>query len=108
MGPDMEPLLRAWSCFRRRKFRQCAELCSQLLEAVPGEQVAGPGGEAGPGAPRGWAGLGWGGGSLAVPLAVPAGAAGETRCEPPLAGRGLAGAAPSCPAPTPAPPRPAG
>eukprot|EP00075_Anas_platyrhynchos_P025050 XP_027314303.1 tetratricopeptide repeat protein 8 isoform X2 [Anas platyrhynchos] len=38
MGPDMEPLLRAWSCFRRRKFRQCAELCSQLLEAVPGEQ----------------------------------------------------------------------
>uniref|UniRef100_A0A493TKY4 Tetratricopeptide repeat domain 8 n=1 Tax=Anas platyrhynchos platyrhynchos TaxID=8840 RepID=A0A493TKY4_ANAPP len=40
MGPDMEPLLRAWSCFRRRKFRQCAELCSQLLEAVPGEQAA--------------------------------------------------------------------
>uniref|UniRef100_A0A8C3GKE2 Tetratricopeptide repeat domain 8 n=1 Tax=Cairina moschata TaxID=8855 RepID=A0A8C3GKE2_CAIMO len=38
MGPDMEPLLRAWSCFRRRKFRQCAELCSQLLEAAPGEQ----------------------------------------------------------------------
>ncbi|NXO03494.1 TTC8 protein, partial [Rhinopomastus cyanomelas] len=34
----LEPLLEAWSCFRRRKFRRCAELCSQLLERPPAEQ----------------------------------------------------------------------
>lgn len=56
----MEPLLRAWSCFRRRKFRQCAELCSQLLEAAPGEQVAGPGRAGRPGWGRRRAGPGWG------------------------------------------------
>ncbi|XP_061853884.1 tetratricopeptide repeat protein 8 isoform X1 [Colius striatus] len=34
----LEPLFQAWSYFRRRKFRQCSELCSQLLERPPGEQ----------------------------------------------------------------------
>lgn len=46
MGLETEPLFQAWSYFRRRKFRQCSELCSQLLEGAPGEQV---GGRAGPG-----------------------------------------------------------
>ncbi|NXF39456.1 TTC8 protein, partial [Nyctibius bracteatus] len=55
MGLELEPepLFQAWSYFRRRKFRQCSELCSQLLERPPGEQVAGPGREAGGG---GWPG----------------------------------------------------
>lgn len=39
----LEPLFQAWSYFRRRKFRECADVCSQLLERPPGEQVAGPG-----------------------------------------------------------------
>ncbi|KAJ7404709.1 Tetratricopeptide repeat protein 8 [Willisornis vidua] len=34
----LEPLFQAWSYFRRRKFRECADLCSQLLERPPGEQ----------------------------------------------------------------------
>nr|XP_006122395.1 tetratricopeptide repeat protein 8 isoform X1 [Pelodiscus sinensis] len=34
----MEPLLQAWSCFRRRKFQLCPDLCSQLLEKSPGHQ----------------------------------------------------------------------
>ncbi|XP_030307811.1 tetratricopeptide repeat protein 8 isoform X2 [Calypte anna] len=34
----LEPLFQAWSYFRRRKFRQCSDLCSQLLERPPGEQ----------------------------------------------------------------------
>ncbi|XP_054056268.1 tetratricopeptide repeat protein 8 isoform X2 [Rissa tridactyla] len=38
MGLEPEPLFQAWSYFRRRKFRQCADLCSQLLERPPGEQ----------------------------------------------------------------------
>ncbi|XP_068254542.1 tetratricopeptide repeat protein 8 isoform X3 [Nyctibius grandis] len=38
MGMELEPLFQAWSYFRRRKFRQCSELCSQLLERPPGEQ----------------------------------------------------------------------
>ncbi|XP_042669698.1 tetratricopeptide repeat protein 8 isoform X1 [Centrocercus urophasianus] len=38
MGLETEPLFQAWSYFRRRKFRQCSELCSQLLEGAPGEQ----------------------------------------------------------------------
>lgn len=46
MGLETEPLFQAWSYFRRRKFRQCSELCSQLLEGAPSEQV---GGRAGPG-----------------------------------------------------------
>lgn len=41
MGLETEPLFQAWSYFRRRKFRQCSELCSQLLEGAPGEQVGG-------------------------------------------------------------------
>lgn len=51
MGLELEPepLFQAWSYFRRRKFRQCSDLCSQLLERPPGEQVtgAGPGGRGG-------------------------------------------------------------
>ncbi|NXY01512.1 TTC8 protein, partial [Pteruthius melanotis] len=39
----LEPLFQAWSYFRRRKFRECADVCSQLLERPPGEQVAGVG-----------------------------------------------------------------
>ncbi|NXD34302.1 TTC8 protein, partial [Copsychus sechellarum] len=39
----LEPLFQAWSYFRRRKFRECADVCSQLLERPPGEQVAGAG-----------------------------------------------------------------
>ncbi|KAM6274548.1 tetratricopeptide repeat protein 8 isoform 1-T1 [Porphyrio hochstetteri] len=38
MGLEMEPLFQAWSYFRRRKFRECSDLCSQLLERPPGEQ----------------------------------------------------------------------
>ncbi|NXB84142.1 TTC8 protein, partial [Vidua chalybeata] len=35
----LEPLFQAWSYFRRRKFRECADVCSQLLERPPGEQI---------------------------------------------------------------------
>lgn len=43
MGSEMEPLLRAWSYFRRRKFQLCADLCTQMLEKSPYDQVsAGP------------------------------------------------------------------
>ncbi|NWV85077.1 TTC8 protein, partial [Dasyornis broadbenti] len=34
----LEPLFQAWSYFRRRKFRECADVCSQLLERPPSEQ----------------------------------------------------------------------
>ncbi|RMB98834.1 hypothetical protein DUI87_25053 [Hirundo rustica rustica] len=34
----LDPLFQAWSYFRRRKFRECADVCSQLLERPPGEQ----------------------------------------------------------------------
>ncbi|NXG07636.1 TTC8 protein, partial [Sakesphorus luctuosus] len=37
-GMGLEPLFQAWSYFRRRKFRECADLCSQLLERPPSEQ----------------------------------------------------------------------
>ncbi|KAM6131356.1 tetratricopeptide repeat protein 8 isoform 1-T1 [Pterocles gutturalis] len=40
MGLELEPLFQAWSYFRRRKFRQCSDLCSQLLQTPPAEQVA--------------------------------------------------------------------
>uniref|UniRef100_A0A8C6NFW4 Uncharacterized protein n=1 Tax=Melopsittacus undulatus TaxID=13146 RepID=A0A8C6NFW4_MELUD len=40
MGLEPEPLFQAWSYFRRRKFRQCSDLCTQLLEGPPGEQAA--------------------------------------------------------------------
>nr|XP_056707135.1 tetratricopeptide repeat protein 8 isoform X2 [Euleptes europaea] len=36
----MDPLLHAWSYFRRRKFQLCSELCSKLLEKEPGDQAA--------------------------------------------------------------------
>lgn len=39
MGSEMEPLLLAWSYFRRRKFQLCAELCTQMLEKSPYDQV---------------------------------------------------------------------
>lgn len=43
MGSEMEPLLLAWSYFRRRKFQLCADLCTQMLEKSPYDQVpAGP------------------------------------------------------------------
>lgn len=43
MASEMEPLLLAWSYFRRRKFQLCADLCTQMLEKSPYDQVlAGP------------------------------------------------------------------
>ncbi|KAM8920796.1 tetratricopeptide repeat protein 8 isoform 2-T2 [Pelodytes ibericus] len=36
----MDPLLQAWSYFRRRKFEQCLELCSRILEQEPYDQAA--------------------------------------------------------------------
>lgn len=98
MGLELEPLFQAWSCFRRRKFRQCSDLCSQLLERPPGEQVAG----AGPGRETG--GAGWPGreaggrrGEHRRPPSLPVAAAGEARCDTPrprLAGREGQGCAP--------------
>ncbi|XP_028930189.1 tetratricopeptide repeat protein 8 isoform X3 [Ornithorhynchus anatinus] len=38
MGSEMEPLVRAWSYFRRRRFQQCVELCTRLLEKSPYDQ----------------------------------------------------------------------
>ncbi|XP_038967994.1 tetratricopeptide repeat protein 8 isoform X4 [Rattus norvegicus] len=40
MGSEMEPLFRAWSYFRRRKFQLCADLCTQMLEKSPYDQAA--------------------------------------------------------------------
>ncbi|XP_023384634.1 tetratricopeptide repeat protein 8 [Pteropus vampyrus] len=40
MGWEMEPLLLAWSYFRRRKFQLCADLCTQMLEKSPYDQAA--------------------------------------------------------------------
>uniref|UniRef100_A0A6I8MY57 Tetratricopeptide repeat domain 8 n=1 Tax=Ornithorhynchus anatinus TaxID=9258 RepID=A0A6I8MY57_ORNAN len=40
MGSEMEPLVRAWSYFRRRRFQQCVELCTRLLEKSPYDQAA--------------------------------------------------------------------
>ncbi|XP_068948499.1 tetratricopeptide repeat protein 8 isoform X2 [Petaurus breviceps papuanus] len=37
---EMEPLLLAWSYFRRRKFQQCSDLCTQVLEKAPYDQAA--------------------------------------------------------------------
>lgn len=48
MGWEMEPLLLAWSYFRRRKFQLCVDLCTQMLEKSPYDQVP-----AGPHQPRG-------------------------------------------------------
>ncbi|PNI84610.1 TTC8 isoform 3 [Pan troglodytes] len=38
MSSEMEPLLLAWSYFRRRKFQLCADLCTQMLEKSPYDQ----------------------------------------------------------------------
>ncbi|GAB5573089.1 tetratricopeptide repeat protein 8 isoform X1 [Prionailurus iriomotensis] len=38
----MEPLLLAWSYFRRRKFQLCADLCTQMLEKSPYDQEPDP------------------------------------------------------------------
>nr|XP_033809100.1 tetratricopeptide repeat protein 8 isoform X1 [Geotrypetes seraphini] len=40
MGLDMDPLLQAWSYFRRRKFQLCSELCGRILEKTPLDQAA--------------------------------------------------------------------
>lgn len=40
MALGMEPLLQAWSCFRRRKFQRCAQLCGEVLETAPYDQAA--------------------------------------------------------------------
>ncbi|XP_007526886.1 tetratricopeptide repeat protein 8 isoform X3 [Erinaceus europaeus] len=40
MAADMEPLLLAWSYFRRRKFQLCVDLCTQMLEKAPFDQAA--------------------------------------------------------------------
>lgn len=37
--PAMDPLFQAMSFFRRRKFEQCAEITSTLLEKNPNDQV---------------------------------------------------------------------
>ncbi|XP_018426567.1 PREDICTED: tetratricopeptide repeat protein 8 isoform X5 [Nanorana parkeri] len=40
MGLEMEPLLQAWSYFRRRKLEQCSQLCGRILEKEPYDQAA--------------------------------------------------------------------
>ncbi|KAE8586177.1 hypothetical protein XENTR_v10021579 [Xenopus tropicalis] len=40
MGLETEPLLQAWSYFRRRKFELCSQTCSRILEQEPYDQVA--------------------------------------------------------------------
>ncbi|XP_061049015.1 tetratricopeptide repeat protein 8-like isoform X1 [Eubalaena glacialis] len=39
MGLEMELLLLAWSYFRHRKFQLCADLCMQMLEKSPYDQI---------------------------------------------------------------------
>ncbi len=36
---EMDPLFQAMSCFRRRKFEQCVEITTHLLEKNPNDQV---------------------------------------------------------------------
>lgn len=36
---EMDPLFLAYSYFRRRKYQECVDLCSQLLEKNPYDQV---------------------------------------------------------------------
>ncbi|XP_018085896.1 tetratricopeptide repeat protein 8 isoform X2 [Xenopus laevis] len=40
MGLETEPLLQAWSYFRRRKFELCCQTCTRILEQEPYDQVA--------------------------------------------------------------------
>ncbi|KAB5562117.1 hypothetical protein PHYPO_G00014320 [Pangasianodon hypophthalmus] len=37
---SMDPLFLAWSCFRRRKFQKCSDLCTKVLEDNPYDQAA--------------------------------------------------------------------
>ncbi len=39
MPPEMDPLFQAMSFFRRRKFEQCVEITTRLLEKNPNDQV---------------------------------------------------------------------
>ncbi|KAI7804324.1 tetratricopeptide repeat protein 8 isoform X2 [Triplophysa rosa] len=36
----MDPLFLAWSCYRRRKFQRCSEICSKILTENPYDQAA--------------------------------------------------------------------
>uniref|UniRef100_A0A8C5FR62 Tetratricopeptide repeat domain 8 n=1 Tax=Gadus morhua TaxID=8049 RepID=A0A8C5FR62_GADMO len=40
MEVTMDPLFLAWSYFRRRKFQQCSDICSKILEDSPYDQAA--------------------------------------------------------------------
>ena len=35
----MDPLFLAYSCYRRKKYQECADICSELLEKNPYDQV---------------------------------------------------------------------
>jgi len=39
MPQEMDPLFQAMSFFRRRKFEQCVEITTRLLEKNPNDQV---------------------------------------------------------------------
>ncbi|KAF3830939.1 hypothetical protein GH733_002177 [Mirounga leonina] len=99
MGSEMEPLLLAWSYFRRRKFQLCADLCTQMLEKSPYDQVP-----AGPRQPCGsqreaedTGGAGWGlqGGRPRAKLTVWSAQASGTRPPRAVAGSSLSAASPS-------------
>ncbi|CAF4050138.1 unnamed protein product, partial [Adineta steineri] len=38
--PQMDPLFMAMSCYRRRKFEQCVDITTNLLDKNPNDQVA--------------------------------------------------------------------
>ncbi|KAM4665174.1 tetratricopeptide repeat protein 8 isoform 1-T1 [Discoglossus pictus] len=38
MGLETEPLLQAWSYFRRRKFELCSQVCTRILEQEPRDE----------------------------------------------------------------------
>uniref|UniRef100_A0A671U7U5 Tetratricopeptide repeat domain 8 n=1 Tax=Sparus aurata TaxID=8175 RepID=A0A671U7U5_SPAAU len=40
MEVTMDPLFLAWSYFRRRKFQQCSDICSKILQDSPYDQAA--------------------------------------------------------------------
>ncbi|KAF7201903.1 tetratricopeptide repeat protein 8 isoform X2 [Nothobranchius furzeri] len=40
MEVTMDPLFLAWSYFRRRKFQQCSEICTKILQDSPYDQAA--------------------------------------------------------------------
>uniref|UniRef100_A0A8C9W087 Tetratricopeptide repeat domain 8 n=1 Tax=Scleropages formosus TaxID=113540 RepID=A0A8C9W087_SCLFO len=40
MAVTMDPLFLAWSYFRRRKFQQCSDVCSKILQDSPYDQAA--------------------------------------------------------------------